>query len=108
MRVECSMDEVNANDPQGFLLAHDLIVQHANVNVDLRRIRSRLGLEAYPEPAMAFLFTCRDGIGEDKKGRRCSALFQKPFQKEVVLVFEHGLEPAAADVPVRSGRRWRR
>ena len=68
---------------------------------DLRGVGARLGLEANPQPALAFFAARRHGVGEDEERRLAPTRFIQPFEQQIVLVVEHGPEASAAHVILR-------
>ncbi len=104
VEVERGVNEIDPDDAERLLLLEVLLVQHPDVDEDLRGLRAGLGLEADAHPAMGLarmkLAVRGDGIGKDEEAGGLAALGVEPLAHQVVLVLEHGLEALAADVAV--------
>ena len=102
VQIKRAMDEVDADDAQRLLLLDVLLVQHAHVDDDLVRFRARVRLVADAHPAVALAGVVvglgGHGVGKGKKARPPAALVRQPLDEQIVLVFEHLVEPLAADV----------
>ena len=102
--IKGGVNEVDADAAQGFLLAHDDLVQQPHMDDDLGSFFARLGLELDAQPAMAVGLarnTVRShGIGKNKKSGLVPALFIEPLEKQTIFVIQHGLQALAADVTI--------
>ena len=80
VEVKSAVNQVNADDPQRFLLPDVFFIQRAHMDENLRRPRAGLRLEANAQPAIAPFAARRNGVGEGKKSCFASARFFKTFE----------------------------
>jgi hypothetical protein len=65
------VQQVHADDAEGFLLPRVFLVQHAHVDGDFGGLLARLRLETQAQPAVAFLLPSEpvsgNGVGKDEE-----------------------------------------
>ena len=87
-----TIEQIDADDPEGFLLEGSLVVEHPHVEDDLRRLIARMRLKFHAHPAVAFvaaLVTARDdGIGEGEERRGIAAAVGEALDVELELEIE--------------------
>jgi len=97
-----AVDQVDADDPERFLLRLLLAVEHVDVDEDLAVGVARMRLKAHPEPAVALARSAEaarlDGVGEDEERRGVATALAQALEIQAVLVLEHALQALAADV----------
>lgn len=97
-----SIDEVDADHAEGFLLGLIFMIKHTDMNDNLAGFIAGVGLELDPHPAMAFSAAPVTGrphrIGEGKKSGPVSPDFGQAFLVQIHLVVQHILESFPADV----------
>ena len=105
VHVERAVDQVDPDDAQRLLLLDVLLIEQPDVDDDLVGFGARVRLEADAQPAMAFggfvVALGSDGVGESEETRPARALVGEALLEQLVLVFEHLVEPLAADVARR-------
>src|SRR5437868_2889605 len=102
--VEGTVDQIDPDNAERFLLIDVCLVKHADVNNNLARFTAVLGLKADPEPAMRFAMllktSCRHRIGKHEEGTLMTELLVQPLDQQTVFVIEHCLQTLAADVTI--------
>src|SRR5678809_575164 len=98
VRIERAVDQVYTDNTQRLLLPDVLPIEHAHVDINLRGIRSGVGLKLYTQPALPFLAPGSNGIGKGKESRASTALFFQSFKQQVVFIIEHCFEPSPAHI----------
>ena len=100
-----AVDEVHSGNAESFLLEEILGIQHADMENDVAEFRTGGMLEAQAHPAMGFIVAAeaarRDGIRKNKESPVVSCCGSQSFDKELLLVFQHGLEALAAHIAAR-------
>ena len=96
------MDQVDAQDADGFLLQGRFAVEQADMQDDLGRLGAGTCLKADAHPAvpvvLARVALGGDRVGEHEEPRVLAALGGEPFVHQVVFIAEHGLDALAADI----------
>ncbi len=71
MEKEGGIEQIDSDNPQGFLLQAVLAFEHADVDDDLAVFIPRVGLELHAHPAMtligALIVASGDGIGKGEE-----------------------------------------
>src|ERR1700736_3395936 len=102
--VERTVEQINSDNAQGFLLFDVVFVQHPHMNDDLIWSTAWLGLETDSEPTIRFvvLFKTARGNGtrENEEGAGVAEFLVEPLNQEVVLMIEHRVKPNATDIPI--------
>jgi hypothetical protein len=103
--VEGTVDQVAADDAEGRLLQHGLLVPHAHVQDDVARLALRLGLEPDAHPAMGLVVGLEvEGghrVGEHEERRVGAPGGGQALDEEPVLVVEHELQPLLGNIARR-------
>jgi hypothetical protein len=104
--VKRAVDEADAENADGFLLAGRFPIEQSRMNDDCGRIAVRVNLKFDAEPALAFFHAGpetllgRDSVRKGEKGAFVAACFVEALEQQVVFVVEHGLQAHAADITV--------
>src|SRR5690242_18324146 len=98
MEIESSVNQINAGDPERFLLADGFFIEHPHVDENFGGIRAGFSLKANAEPAVAAFAASGDGIGEAEESSFRAAFIFKAFEEEVVFVIEHRAKATTTDV----------
>ena len=95
MQVKRAVDQIHADDPQGFLFADVFLVEQADMDDDFRRGLVRAGLEAHAQPAVTFLLpgeaVSGDRVGEHKEGAFVAARLIEALEEQVEFIIQHRL-----------------
>ena len=96
------VDQIDAEQPQGFLLAGRFGVEQAGVQDDLARLAAGLVLEPDAKPSHPVLAPAiaprRRGVREDEERGRGAPRRRERLQQRRILAVEHLLDPLAAHV----------
>ena len=112
VETERAVEQVDADDAQGFLLQGVFGVEHPHVQDDLAVLVARMGLKSHAHPAVALVGALevarRNRVGKGEERGRVAAAFAQSVQVQLVLVVEHRLRAAAGRRTARIRHRWRR
>ncbi len=96
------VNQIDAENADGFLLQDVRIVAHINVQQHVVRRTAGLHLEAETDPAVrvvrAGIVARRDGIDKREEARMCAACVAELREKLSPLFVEHGLKPLPGNV----------
>ena len=101
---ERAVEQVDADDPERLLLHRRFDVEHPEVEDDLARLITGMGLELHPHPPVTLVAPLvaagHHGVGEREERGGVAAQVAEPVEVEAVLVIEHRLEPRRRHVTV--------
>src|SRR5688572_22921838 len=93
---KCGVKEIDAHNPECFLLKIILVIEHPNVDNDLAVLIARVDLIFDPHPPMALVCALevagRYRVCKGKESRIVAAREAEALQVEAVLVIEHCLQ----------------
>ena len=87
IETERAVEQVHADDAQGFLLQGVFGVEHPHVHDDLAVLVARMGLKPHAHPAVALVGALevarRNGVGKRKEGGRVAAALAQSVQVQL-------------------------
>src|SRR5688500_14054643 len=105
MQKKRAVKEIDANDPERFLLRRSVFIEHPHVHDDLARFIARMRLELYPHPAVAFGAPFErprhHRVAKSEKGSLTARVAQS-FEIELELQVEHRLQPFPRNIALRA------
>ena len=102
--IEGTVNQIDSDDAERFLLIDVRLIKHADVDNNLARVTTVLGLKANAEPAMRLAMLLKASgcyrVGKHEERTLMTELLVQPLDQQTVFTVEHCLQTLAADVTI--------